>query len=136
MSWSGQDGSCACDRRIDGHQMSSRDPVASRHSAHERQRWNVSAMPDHVLHVLGGVSAAPKGPDITSARSPDFNPSERLWDTLDRRMTRRNPLPQTLSQFLTALQHEWQNIPQRVVQRLIAFHALPLLNCHQGLWLS
>ena len=38
-----QHGSCACDRCIDGHQISRRDTAASRHSAHERPQWNVSA---------------------------------------------------------------------------------------------
>lgn len=54
------------------------------------------------------------------ARSPDLSPIEHLWDDLDRRVRRRNPPPQTLPQLLVALQQEWQNIPQRVVQRLIA----------------
>ena len=43
-----------------------------RHSAHERERRNVS---DHVLHVLG-VSAAPQCPDIIVARLiAGFKPS-------------------------------------------------------------
>ena len=54
------------------------------------------------------------------ARSPDLNPIEHLWDALDQRVRRRHPPPQTLPELLAALQNEWQNIPQRVVDRLIA----------------
>ena len=35
-------------------------------------------------------------------------------------MHQRNPRPQTRLQHLTAMQHDRQNIPQRLVQRVIA----------------
>ena len=72
-------------------------------------------LPDHMSHELV-VSAAPQ----TSRHYVGLEPIERLWDALDQRVRSRNPAHQTLSQLLTALQHEWQNFSQRVVQRFIA----------------
>ena len=54
------------------------------------------------------------------ALSPDLSPIEHLWDELDRRVTRRNPQPESLLQLRAALLEEWNNIPQPAIQRLIA----------------
>ena len=54
------------------------------------------------------------------ACSPDLAPIEHLWDVLDRRIRTRNPPPQTLQELFQALQNEWQNIPQRTIQRLVS----------------
>ena len=53
------------------------------------------------------------------AYSPDLSPIEHLWDNLDRRLRRRNPLPVNAIQLRDALQEEWDNIPQHQVQRLV-----------------
>ena len=48
------------------------------------------------------------------SKSPDLNPIEHLWDTLDRRVRQRQPQPQSLQQLVNALQDEWNNIPQQL----------------------
>ena len=76
--------------------------------------------PDNARPLVG-VSAAPLNSDITLAcLFAGLKPIENLWDTLDQRLRLMNPLPQTPPQLFTAPQHEWQNIRQRLVQRLTA----------------
>lgn len=53
------------------------------------------------------------------ARSPDMNPIEHLWDELKRRVRARDPAPETLGQLKTAIQEEWDNIPQHKIVTLI-----------------
>ena len=52
--------------------------------------------------------------------STDLNARKQPWDALDQRVRRVNPPYRIHPQPLTALRYEWQNIPQRVVQRLNA----------------
>ena len=54
-----------------------------------------------------------------SALSPDLSPIEHLWDELGRRFRHRQNLPETLQGLRDALVHEWNNIPQAFIQRLI-----------------
>lgn len=49
------------------------------------------------------------------SKSPDLNSIEHLWDELDRRARQRQPAPQSLQQFVQALQAEWTNIPQQLI---------------------
>lgn len=51
--------------------------------------------------------------------SPDLSPIEHLWDELDRRVRRRQPLPATLPQLRAALLEEWANIPMRSINSLM-----------------
>ena len=53
------------------------------------------------------------------ALSPDLSPIEHLWDELCRRVHHRQNLPVTLKELRDALVHEWNNIPQAFIQRLI-----------------
>ena len=53
------------------------------------------------------------------SKSPDLNPIDHSWDTLDRRVRQRQRQPQTLQQLAVALQEEWRAIPQERIQRLI-----------------
>lgn len=53
------------------------------------------------------------------SRSPDMNPIEHLWDELKRRVRARHPAPQTLQELKTAIEEEWENIPQHVILTLI-----------------
>ena len=58
---------------------------------------------------------------------------EHLWDTLDQSVRQRNPPTQALPQHFTALQQEWKNIPQLVVQYFIASmhrHCLVVIRTH------
>ncbi len=50
------------------------------------------------------------------ALSPDLSPIEHLWDTLDRRVRRRQPV--TLNQLRDVLRQEWTTIDQQEIQTL------------------
>jgi hypothetical protein len=52
---------------------------------------------------------------------PDLSPIEHLWDELGRRVRHRQNPPETLQELHDALVHEWNNIPQSFIQRLIGF---------------
>ncbi|GFX65226.1 transposable element Tcb1 transposase [Trichonephila clavipes] len=51
--------------------------------------------------------------------SPDMNPIEHVWDTLERRVAGRQPPPQTLQELERALLEEWDKIPQLVINSLV-----------------
>ncbi|GFS55324.1 transposable element Tcb2 transposase [Trichonephila clavipes] len=51
--------------------------------------------------------------------SPDMNPIQHIWDTLRRRVSGRQPPPQTLQELERALLEEWDRIPQLVINSLI-----------------
>ena len=52
-----------------------------------------------------------------SARSPDLNPIEHLWDELGRRVRQR--APSSIAQLATVLKEEWDAIPQQRIRYLI-----------------
>jgi transposase len=45
------------------------------------------------------------------APSPDLNPTEHLWDELERQLRSRPQRPTSLTALATALQEEWAAIP-------------------------
>ena len=51
--------------------------------------------------------------------SPDLNPIEHIWDELDRRVRAWVNPPANLHQLFQALEQEWNNIPLRVIRRVI-----------------
>jgi hypothetical protein len=53
------------------------------------------------------------------ALSPDLSPIEHLWDELGRRVRHRQNPPETPQELRDVLVHEWNNIPQAFIQRLI-----------------
>ena len=53
------------------------------------------------------------------ARSPDFNPTEHVWDTLGRRLAARPQPPATIPQLRLALQQDWAAIPQELLNNLV-----------------
>jgi transposase len=53
------------------------------------------------------------------ACSPDLNPIEHLWDEIKRRLRKRRPPIVTLNQLRGALQDEWENIDEALIQTLI-----------------
>lgn len=54
------------------------------------------------------------------AYSPDLNPIEHLWDDLQRRVSARTPAPVNHHMLITALQEEWENIPQQMISKLVS----------------
>ena len=53
------------------------------------------------------------------AYSPDMSPIEHVWDALDRRVQQRVPVPANTQQLHTAIEEEWDNIPQATINSLI-----------------
>jgi transposase len=53
------------------------------------------------------------------ALSPDLSLIEHLWDELGRRVRHRQSPRETLQELCDALVHQWNNIPQTFIQRLI-----------------
>jgi hypothetical protein len=53
------------------------------------------------------------------AISPDLLPFEHLWDELGRRVRHRQNPTETLQELRDAPVHQWNNIPQSLIQRLI-----------------
>jgi hypothetical protein len=53
------------------------------------------------------------------ALSPDLLQIEHLWDELGRRVRHLTNPPETLQELCDALVHEWNNIPEAFIQRLI-----------------
>ena len=53
------------------------------------------------------------------AYSPDMSPIELVWDALDWRVQQRVPLPANIQQLRTAIEEEWDNIPQATINSLI-----------------
>ncbi|GFS87547.1 transposable element Tcb2 transposase [Trichonephila clavipes] len=53
------------------------------------------------------------------ACSPDINPIEHVWDSLERRVASHRPPPQTLEEMERALLEEWDRISQLVINSLI-----------------
>ncbi|GFW85520.1 transposable element Tc3 transposase [Trichonephila clavipes] len=55
-----------------------------------------------------------------TAKSPDLNPIENLWDYLGRAIARRHPPPRDVNGLKTALLEEWSLIPQTVINNVIS----------------
>ncbi|GFX58623.1 transposable element Tcb1 transposase [Trichonephila clavipes] len=54
-----------------------------------------------------------------SARYPDLNPIEHVWDFLGRRLAARTLPPVTIRELRLALQDEWTAMPQQLFDTLI-----------------
>jgi hypothetical protein len=50
--------------------------------------------------------------------SPDMNIIEHIWDVLEKRLHRRNPLPTSADTLFAALEEEWYSIPRITIQNL------------------
>jgi hypothetical protein len=55
----------------------------------------------------------------SSAQNPDLNPTEHLWDELERRLHSRPQRPTSLTAMATDLQEEWTAIPPEMFIHLI-----------------
>jgi hypothetical protein len=56
---------------------------------------------------------------ITFVLSPGLSPIEQLWDEIGRRARHHQNSPKTLQELRDALVHEWNNIPEAFIKRLI-----------------
>lgn len=79
-----------------------------KHTARLTKKW----LHDHNITVLPWPSS-----------SPDMNIIEHVWDELDRRVRRRNPLPRNLNELWAALQEEWYGLGKDFIAKL--YHSLP-----------
>ena len=57
--------------------------------------------------------------DDWPANSPDLNPIEHVWNSLDRRFRRRSNPPANVNELRQALIQEWNNIPQAEISTLV-----------------
>ncbi len=74
----------------------------------------------HVARICTQFLEAEKIPVLAwPAYSPDMSPIEHVWDTLDRRIRQRIPVPANIQQLHTAIEEEWTNIPQATINNLI-----------------
>ena len=53
------------------------------------------------------------------AYSPDMSPIEHVWDALDQPCRQHVPVPANMQQLRTAIEEEWDNIPQATINSLI-----------------
>ena len=54
-----------------------------------------------------------------SPKSPDLNIIENIWDELNRRVRRTGTIPTALNQLRAKIIYEWNNLPQKYVQRYV-----------------
>lgn len=74
----------------------------------------------HVAHVVRDyLNEVGIGTLDWPARSPDLNPIEHLWDQLGTSIRRQLNPPRDLQELRTALEREWDQIPQVRVANLI-----------------
>ena len=80
---------------------------------HENARCHVARVCQDFLNQ-NQIRVLP-GPALSS----DLSPIEHLWDELGRRVRQGQNPPEPLQELRDALVHEWNNIPQAFIQRLI-----------------
>jgi transposase len=53
------------------------------------------------------------------AQSPDLNPIENLWDELERKVRKHNPLPKNKDNLWEILQEEWSKLDEDIYKNLV-----------------
>ncbi|GFU04748.1 HTH_Tnp_Tc3_2 domain-containing protein [Trichonephila clavipes] len=56
---------------------------------------------------------------LHSARSPDLNPFENVWDALGRQVAGRNYPPKNKNTLIRALTKEWDKLPQQLLDNVV-----------------
>ncbi|GFW18111.1 hypothetical protein TNCV_4006511 [Trichonephila clavipes] len=56
---------------------------------------------------------------VWSARSPDLNPIENVWDALGRQVAGRNYPPTNKNTLIRALTEEWDKLPQQLLDNVV-----------------
>ena len=67
-----------------------------------------------------------------TVNSPDLNPIEHVWDSLDRRLRRHPNPPANVNELRQAIIQEWNNIPQAQINTLVNSMCTALLNSRDG----
>ncbi len=74
----------------------------------------------HVVKICTQFLEAENIPVLACpAYSPDMSPIEHICDALDRRIRERVPVPDNIQQLRTAIEEEWTNILQVIINNLI-----------------
>ena len=66
------------------------------------------------------------------AYSPAMSPIEHVWDTLDWRVRQRVPIPANIQQLRTAIEEEWNKLPQATINSLISFMWRRCVTLHEA----
>ncbi|GFW81379.1 death-associated protein kinase dapk-1 [Trichonephila clavipes] len=56
---------------------------------------------------------------VWTARSPDLNPIENVWDALGRQVSGRNYPPTNKNTLIRALTEEWHKLPQQLLDNVV-----------------
>ena len=74
----------------------------------------------HVVRICTQYLEAENVPVLPwPAHSPDMSPIEHVWDALDRRVRQRVSVPANIQGLHTAVEEEWDSIPQATTNSLI-----------------
>jgi hypothetical protein len=66
------------------------------------------------------------------AYSPDISPIEHTWDVLDRHVRQHVPVPANIHQLRTAIEEDWDRIPQATISSLINSMGRRCVALHQA----
>ncbi|GFT03945.1 uncharacterized protein TNCV_1730981 [Trichonephila clavipes] len=56
---------------------------------------------------------------VWTARSPDLNPIENVWDALGKQVAGRNYPPTNKNTLIRALTEEWDKLPQHLLDNVV-----------------
>ncbi|GFW81402.1 uncharacterized protein TNCV_377501 [Trichonephila clavipes] len=56
---------------------------------------------------------------VWTARSPDLNPIENVWDALGRQVAGRNYPPTNKNTLIRALTEEWDKLPRQLLDNVV-----------------
>ncbi len=72
----------------------------------------------HVARICTQFQEAENIPVLAwPAYSPDMSPIGHVWDVLDQRIRQYVPVPANIQQLHTAIEEEWNNIPQATINK-------------------
>ena len=57
---------------------------------------------------------------------------KHVWDALDHRVQQRIPVPANIQQLRTAIEEEWDNIPQATINNLINYTRRRCVALHEA----
>ncbi|GFS72237.1 transposable element Tcb2 transposase [Trichonephila clavipes] len=81
------------------------------------QRFIDEVLLPHVRLFRGAVEGIQRL--VWTARSPDLNPIENVWDALGRQVAGRNYPPSNKNTLIRALTEEWDKLPQQLLDNVV-----------------